>query len=88
MKKKEPTFEEGLNRLEELVSALEDRALSLDKALAAFEEGLTLSAALRRKLDEAAGKVEILTRNQAGGLDSQPFDEDDYGVSARDDENG
>lgn len=88
MKKKEPTFEEGLGRLEELVAALEDRALSLDKALAAFEEGLTLSAALRRKLDEAAGKVEILTRNQAGGLDSRPFNDDEDDGSARDDENG
>ena len=66
MKKKEPSFEEGLSRLEDLVMALEDRTLDLDKALAAFEEGLTLSAALRKKLDEAAGKVEILTRDLAG----------------------
>lgn len=73
MKKKEPTFEEGLGRLEELVASLEDRTLSLDKALAAFEEGLTLSSSLRRKLDEAAGKVEILTRDLAGGLESRPF---------------
>lgn len=77
MKKKEPTFEEGLARLEDLVSSLEDRTLSLDKALAAFEEGLGLSSALRRKLDEAAGKVEILTRDLAGGLETRPFTPDE-----------
>lgn len=77
MKKKEATFEEGLARLEELVSSLEDRTLSLDKSLAAFEEGLNLSSTLRRKLDEAAGKVEILTRGLAGGLESRPFTPDE-----------
>ena len=66
MKKKEPPFEEGLARLEELVSRLEDRHLGLDQALAAFEEGLSLSAALKKKLDEAAGRVERLTRDLAG----------------------
>ena len=61
-------------RLEELVNSLEDRALGLDQALAAFEEGLTLSAALRKKLDEAAGRVEILTRDMAGRPLARPFE--------------
>ena len=74
MKKKEPSFEEGLTRLEDLVMALEDRTLGLDKALAAFEEGLALSAALRKKLDEAAGKVEILTRDLAGRPMARPWE--------------
>lgn len=86
MKKKEPTFEEGLARLEDLVSSLEDRTLSLDKALAAFEEGLSLSSALRRKLDEAAGKVEILTRDLAGGLEARPFTPDESFAPEEDDE--
>lgn len=73
MKKKEPSFEEGLARLEELVLSLEDRGLSLDKALAAFEEGLSLSASLRKKLDEASGKVEVLTRDLAGRPSARPF---------------
>ncbi len=88
MKKKEPTFEEGLNRLEELVAALEDRNLSLDRALAAFEEGLTLSAALRQKLDQAVGKVEILTRDLAGRPVTRPFapGELEDGIDASEDE--
>lgn len=74
MKKKDPSFEDGLVRLEELVAALEDRAQGLDQALASFEEGLALSAALRKKLDEAAGRVEILTRDLAGRPLARPFE--------------
>ncbi len=73
MKKKDASFEEGLARLEDLVESLEDRTVSLDRALAAFEEGLKLSSALRKKLDEAAGKVEILSRDLAGRPVTRPF---------------
>lgn len=87
MAKKELPFEEGLKRLEELVCSLEDRDLGLDKALAAFEEGLTLSGNLRKKLDEAAGKVEILTRDLAGRSQARPWDlRDDSGVDIVDEE--
>jgi len=75
MKKKEPAFEEGLARLEKLVSQLEDhRLLGLDQALAAFEEGLNLSAALKKKLDEAAGRVEQLSRDLAGRPLASPLE--------------
>ena len=74
MKKKEPSFEEGLARLEELVGRLEDRRLGLDQALAAFEEGLSLSAVLKKKLDEAAGRVEKLTRDLAGRPLGEPLE--------------
>ena len=73
MKKKEPAFEDGLARLEELVGRLEDRRLGLDQALSDFEEGLSLSAALKKKLDEAAGRVEKLTRDLAGRPLAEPL---------------
>lgn len=86
MKKKDLSFEEGLARLEELVASLEDRNLSLDKALASFEEGLGLSAALRKKLDEAAGKVEMLTRDLAGRPAARPFAADNFNEAAEDED--
>ncbi|MDR1044866.1 MAG: exodeoxyribonuclease VII small subunit [Candidatus Adiutrix sp.] len=86
MKKKETSFEEGLARLEKLVESLEDRSLNLDKALGAFEEGLALSVTLRRKLDEAAGKVEILTRDLAGRPLARPFDPDSGRSPGEDDD--
>ena len=75
MKKKELPFEEGLKRLEELVDSLEERDLGLDKALAAFEEGLTLSAGLRKKLDDATGKMEILSRDLGDKLTARPWEQ-------------
>ncbi|UQZ88752.1 exodeoxyribonuclease VII small subunit [Deltaproteobacteria bacterium Smac51] len=86
MKKKDESFEEGLTRLEDLVSALEDRAIGLDKALASFEEGLTLSRALRKKLDEAAGKIEILTKDLAGRPLAGSFNPEEYESEIDDDE--
>ena len=86
MKKKEISFEEGLSRLEELVESLENRNLSLDKALASFEEGLTLSETLRQKLDAAAGKVEILTRDLAGRPSARPLDYEDDSEADDDDD--
>ena len=75
MKKKDLPFEEGLKRLEEIVSSLEERDLGLDKALAAFEEGLTLSAGLRKKLDDATGKMEILSRDLGEKLTARPWEQ-------------
>lgn len=86
MKKKDLSFEDGLVRLEELVSALEDRTLSLDKALSAFEEGLSLSSGLRKKLDEAAGKVEMLTRDLAGRPMARPFAADNFNDAVEEDD--
>lgn len=86
MKKKELSFEEGLARLEDLVAGFEDRNLGLDQALTAFEEGLKLSAALRKKLDEAAGRIEVLTKDLAGRPMSRPFDP--TGSLPEDGENG
>ncbi len=88
MKKKETSFEDGLARLEELVADLEDRTLGLDRSLAAFEEGLALSAALKKKLEEAAGRVEILTRDLAGRPLARAFDPAEYSGPAENDEDG
>ncbi|MDR1922091.1 MAG: exodeoxyribonuclease VII small subunit [Candidatus Adiutrix sp.] len=81
-KTKEPSFEEGLARLEELVNALEDRALSLDAALTSFEEGLELSRHLRKKIEEAEGKVEMLTRDLAGRPAARPYSPSEGGENA------
>lgn len=86
MKKKEASFEDGLARLEELVADLEDRTLGLDRGLAAFEEGLALSAALKKKLEAAAGRVEILTRDLGGRPLARPFDPAEYSGAVEDDE--
>jgi exodeoxyribonuclease VII small subunit len=45
----------------------------LEKSLTLFEEGMQLSAACRKELEEAEGKVEILLK-QNGRLQAEPFE--------------
>lgn len=60
MKGKEVTFEENLGRLDELVESLESGELSLDAALAAFEDGVKTVALLRKDLARVDGRIEEL----------------------------
>jgi exodeoxyribonuclease VII small subunit len=75
--KKEPGFEESLQRLEEIVERLEDDELELEQSLALFEEGVKLAAACDQRLDEAEKKVALLLKNNEGALVETPFDSDD-----------
>jgi exodeoxyribonuclease VII small subunit len=68
-----PKFEECLQRLEKIVQELEKGEVPLEKSLTLFEEGMQLSAACRKELEEAEGKVEILLK-QNGKLQIEPFE--------------
>lgn len=68
-----PKFEECLERLEKIVQELEKGDVPLEKSLTLFEEGMHLSSACRKELDEAEGKVEILLK-QNGKLQAEPFE--------------
>ena len=72
----EPKFEKDLEKLEEIVGALEEGELSLDEALKRFEEGIKLAKRCEKALSEAEKKIEILTRNADGELEAQPFGEE------------
>jgi exodeoxyribonuclease VII small subunit len=68
-----PKFEECLQRLEKIVAELEKGDIPLEKSLALFEEGMQLSNACRKELEDAEGKVEILLK-QNGKLQAQSFE--------------
>ncbi len=55
------TFEQGMQKLEEIVSQLEAGDAPLDKCMALFEEGTRLSARLSDMLDKAEQKVTLMT---------------------------
>ncbi|MEW6375328.1 MAG: exodeoxyribonuclease VII small subunit [Thermodesulfobacteriota bacterium] len=67
-------FEEALNKLEKVVSKLEDGDIPLEESLKLFEEGIRLSRFCNLKLDEAEKRVEILVKGKEGILKPQPFD--------------
>jgi exodeoxyribonuclease VII small subunit len=67
-----PTFEAGLQQLENIVKEMETGELPLERAITLFEQGMKLSEACRKQLEEAETRVEILTR-RAGEIQPQPF---------------
>lgn len=68
-----PSFEESLKKLESIVDQLEKGDLSLEDSLKLFEEGVGLSTACKKELDEAEGKVQILIKQRDGSLKPEPF---------------
>ncbi len=70
--KPEP-FEKNLARLDAIVRELEDTDLPLDKALVLYEEGMKLSEFCHKQLEEAEGRVEIMTRKAGGKVVAEPF---------------
>jgi exodeoxyribonuclease VII small subunit len=54
------TFEEQLAALEQVVEKLERGDLPLDESVRLFEEGVTLSNACKKELEEAEGRIQVL----------------------------
>jgi len=63
-------FESAIAELETIVKTLEDGDLALEKSLALFERGVTLSRFCHAKLEEAERRVEIL--NERGEIKPAP----------------
>lgn len=51
------TFEETMKKLEEIVSALENNQISLEKSVDLFQEGIKLSKLCNDKLNNIEDKV-------------------------------
>jgi exodeoxyribonuclease VII small subunit len=61
-----PTFEDALKKLEEIVQKLERGELPLEESLACYEEGIRLSRLCHGKLEEAERKIETLVKDARG----------------------
>jgi exodeoxyribonuclease VII small subunit len=69
----EERFEDLLERLEQIVKALECEELDLERSLQAYEEGVRVAQACHRRLDQAEQRVEVLRRAPNGEVTSEPF---------------
>lgn len=58
------TFEDNLQRLEELTSAIKQSDISLEDALKTFEEGITLAKKMEKDIDDMESKIQILMNAQ------------------------
>ena len=72
---KEPSFEEALSRLEEIVQTLEDGDAELARTLSLFEEGVKLSKLCHKRLESAEKKIEILVKKEGKKLERRRVDE-------------
>jgi exodeoxyribonuclease VII small subunit len=79
------TFEKALAELEQIVAKLEKGAVSLNDSLALFEKGVKLARFLRGELDKAERKVEILLKDEKGGMKAEDFDADRTAEDGTDD---
>jgi exodeoxyribonuclease VII small subunit len=73
-------FEKNLARLDAIVHELDDTELPLDRALVLYEEGMKLSDCCHKQLEEAEGRVEILTKKAGGKIVAEPFAADETEV--------
>ena len=69
-------FEQALEDLEELVSAMEQGELSLEDSLQAFEKGIKLTRECQTALKNAEQKVQVLI-NENGKTEELEFEADD-----------
>ena len=71
-----PSFEQSLERLEEIVHLLEEGDLGLSDAMQRYEEGVTLLRQAYELIEWAERKIEILSGVDAEGNPvTQPFDD-------------
>lgn len=71
----EPSFEESLRRLGDIVEQLERGDLALEASLKLFEEGIRLARTSQARLDEAERRVEeLLSVDEKGAPLTKPFE--------------
>lgn len=86
-----PSFETAMERLEEIVSAMEGERMSLEEMVASYEEGVRLLRTCRQRIDSAKLRVETITADLDAGKatlttfdpSSAPADADEAGSTAK-----
>ena len=73
VKNEEMSFETAMNRLEQIVRALEDGKVSLDESLKLYEEGIALVRLCSGRLDEAEQKIKIIRTASDGSKTEEDF---------------
>ena len=76
MNQKNITFEENMERLEQIVRAMEKGDVALEESLKLFQEGTSLVQACTKLLDEAELQVTKITAGTNGEPVEEPFDDE------------
>ncbi len=69
------SLEKAMQRLEEIVQAMESEKLSLDTLIAHYEEGVKLVKFCQGRLDGAEQRIRIVARDLEGKISLQSFEQ-------------
>jgi len=75
MKKETLDFEAALKTLEGIVQKLENPEVPLQEGFALYEEGMRLTAQMKKVLGDIEKKVQILQKDAKGDLQEADFEE-------------
>lgn len=62
------SFEQALERLEEIVARIEGGQVPLEESIEKYAEGMTLLKTCRTILDSAEKKIQLLAKGEGDGL--------------------
>lgn len=74
--KSPPTLESAMQRISEIVTAMEEGNLPLENLIDAYEEGIALVKTCQEKLDAAEERIQIITRDARGTAVLTAFEEE------------
>ncbi len=70
----QPSFEQALKELEDIVRKLESGELSLDESITLYERGQALKGVCEAKLADARARIEQIQQGANGDIATRPFD--------------
>lgn len=70
----ESSFEQAMDRLEEIVALMEGDRMPLDEMVSSYEEGMGLLKVCRQRIEVARRRIEMITADAEGKPALAPFD--------------
>jgi exodeoxyribonuclease VII small subunit len=70
----EPSFEQAMDRLEEIVVLMEGDRMPLDEMVTSYEEGMSLLKTCRQRIEVARRRIEVITADAEGRTIVTAFD--------------
>ncbi len=67
-------FEEAMQRLDEIVAAMESGQIGVEESIAKYEEAMALAAHCRRILEEAEQRIQKIQLDASGKPQLTPFE--------------
>lgn len=74
MTKKAFSFEQAIEELQTIVTAMEAGNVSLDESLGLYERGVELVRLCNQRLDEAQQRISVVQAAADGTLSTKPFE--------------